>query len=68
MNGAFVAILNPTLLNVATPHLMNDFNVSATTIQWLPTAYMLVNGILIPISAFLIETFGKRILFITAMS
>ncbi|AWB46353.1 MFS transporter [Paenibacillus sp. CAA11] len=65
--GAFVSILNQTLLNVAIPHLMNDFNVSATTVQWLSTAYMLVNGVLIPITAFLIEKFGTRSLFISAM-
>lgn len=68
MLGAFVSILNQTLLNVAIPHLMNDFNVSATTVQWLSTAYMLVNGVLIPITAFLIESFGTRALFIVSMS
>jgi EmrB/QacA subfamily drug resistance transporter len=68
MAGAFVAILNQTLMNVALPHMMNDLNVSATTIQWLSTAYMLVNGVLIPISAFLMERFGIRLLFIFAMS
>ncbi|MBM6382594.1 DHA2 family efflux MFS transporter permease subunit [Paenibacillus sp. FSL K6-2862] len=65
--GAFIAILNQTLLNVAIPHLMNDFNVSATTVQWLSTAYLLVNGVLIPITAYLIESFGTRKLFTTAM-
>ncbi|WP_433617824.1 DHA2 family efflux MFS transporter permease subunit [Paenibacillus cellulositrophicus] len=68
MLGAFVSILNQTLLNVAIPHLMNDFNVSATTVQWLSTAYMLVNGVLVPVTAFLIESYGTRVLFITAMS
>ncbi|WP_052487948.1 DHA2 family efflux MFS transporter permease subunit [Gordoniibacillus kamchatkensis] len=67
MAGAFISILNQTLINVAIPHMMNDLNVSATTIQWLSTAYMLVNGVLIPISAYLIERFGIRALFIFAM-
>lgn len=66
--GAFVTILNQTLLNVAIPHLMNDFNTSASTIQWLSTGFMLVNGIIIPISAFLIGTFTTRQLFLSAMS
>ena len=63
MAGLFLAILNQTLLNVAMPHLMTEFNVSATTIQWLTTGYMLVNGVLIPLSAFLIMRFGGRSLF-----
>lgn len=37
MAGLFLAILNQTLLNVAMPHLMTEFGVSATTIQWLTT-------------------------------
>lgn len=67
MVSLFLAILNQTLLNVAMPHLMTEFNVSATTIQWLTTGYMLVNGVLIPLSAFLIMRFGGRSLFLTAM-
>ncbi|MDQ0200777.1 DHA2 family efflux MFS transporter permease subunit [Neobacillus ginsengisoli] len=67
MLGAFVAILNQTLLNVAIPHIMNDLGVSANTVQWLSTGYMLVNGIAIPITAFLIEKFGTRKLFIAAI-
>jgi EmrB/QacA subfamily drug resistance transporter len=67
MLGAFVAILNQTLLNVAIPHIMADLNISATTVQWLSTGYMLVNGICIPVTAYLIEKFGTRKLFITAV-
>lgn len=67
MLGMFVAILNQTVLNVAIPRLMNDFGTSANTTQWLMTGFMLVNGVLIPISAFLMETFGTRFLFTTAM-
>ncbi|MGG3468963.1 DHA2 family efflux MFS transporter permease subunit [Neobacillus pocheonensis] len=67
MLGAFVAILNQTLLNVAIPHIMTDLNVSATTVQWLSTGYMLVNGIFIPVTAYLIEKFGTRKLFITSV-
>ncbi len=65
--GAFVTILNQTLLNVAIPHLMTAFNENADTIQWLSTAYMLTNGVLIPLSAYLIGTFTTRQLFISSM-
>ncbi|MET1032082.1 DHA2 family efflux MFS transporter permease subunit [Domibacillus tundrae] len=65
--GAFVSLLNETLLNVALPSIMKDFDVSASAVQWLSTGYMLVNGILIPASAFFIQKFTNRNLFITAM-
>lgn len=66
--GAFVALLNNTLLNIALPTIMNEFSVKPSQVQWLTTGFMLVNGILIPVSAFFIQKFTNRKLFITAMS
>ncbi|MCM3668321.1 DHA2 family efflux MFS transporter permease subunit [Mesobacillus maritimus] len=66
--GAFVAILNETLLNVALPSIMNEFEVSPTSVQWLTNGYMLINGILIPASAFFIQRFKNKSLFMTAMT
>lgn len=66
--GAFVAIFNQTLLNIALPSIMIDFGIEASTAQWLVTAYMLVNGILIPASAYLIQRYSNRSIFIVAMS
>lgn len=65
--GAFVALLNQTLMNVALPKMMEDLNILANTAQWLTTGFMLVNGVLVPISAYLVEKFTTRQLFITAM-
>ncbi|PDZ04551.1 MFS transporter [Bacillus cereus] len=65
--GAFLATLNQTLMSVATPELMVEFKISATTAQWLTTGYMLVNGVLIPITAYLMQRFTTRELFQTSM-
>lgn len=65
--GAFVAFLNNTLLNVALPTIMDEFSVKPSVVQWLTTGYMLINGILIPASAFFVQKFTNRKLFITAM-
>ncbi|OCT16343.1 MFS transporter [Paenibacillus pectinilyticus] len=64
--AAFVALLAQTLLNVALPSMMTDLNVNENTIQWLINGYMLVNGVLVPVSAFLISRFTTRKLFLTA--
>lgn len=66
--GAFIAFLNNTLLNVALPTIMDEFDVKPSLVQWLTTGYMLVNGILMPASAFFIQRFTNRRLFITAMT
>lgn len=67
VSGAFVMILNQTLLNTALPAFMRDFGITASAVQWLTTIFMLVNGIMIPVTAFLINTFTTRALFFTAM-
>ncbi|MCL1631664.1 DHA2 family efflux MFS transporter permease subunit [Sporolactobacillus sp. CPB3-1] len=66
--GAFVALLNQTLMNVALPKMMTDLNISTNTAQWITTGYMLVNGVLIPITAYLMETLTTRKLFLSAMA
>ncbi|MFJ7730748.1 DHA2 family efflux MFS transporter permease subunit [Lysinibacillus sp. NPDC097231] len=65
--GCFLSTLNQTLLNVALSNLMAVFSVSATTIQWLSTGFMLVNGVLVPITAYLMKRFSTRQLFISSM-
>jgi EmrB/QacA subfamily drug resistance transporter len=67
ISGAFVAILNQTLLATALPHIMRDLQIDASVAQWLQSVFMLVNGIMIPITAFLIQRFTTRGLFLTAM-
>lgn len=66
--GTFIAILNQTLMITAIPLIMDEMKITANSAQWLTTVFMLVNGIMIPISAFLIERFTTRQLFISAMS
>ncbi|WP_193103243.1 MDR family MFS transporter [Brachybacterium sp. FME24] len=66
--GAFVIILNQTLLNTALPAFMVDFGITANTAQWVTTLFMLVNGIMIPATAFLIQKFTTRTMFFAAMA
>ncbi|MGC5617189.1 DHA2 family efflux MFS transporter permease subunit [Georgenia sp. Z1491] len=67
ISGAFVIILNQTLLNTALPAFMADFGITASEVQWVTTIFMLVNGIMIPVTAYLIQRFSTRALFLAAM-
>ena len=67
ISGAFVIILNQTLLNTALPAFMEDFGITASAAQWVTTSFMLVNGVMIPVTAFLIKKFTTRALFLTAL-
>ncbi|TCI75842.1 DHA2 family efflux MFS transporter permease subunit [Exiguobacterium sp. SH0S1] len=67
--GAFIAFLNNSLLNVALPSIMVDLDIADySTVQWLATGFMLVTGVLVPASAYLITRFSNRALFITSMA
>lgn len=66
--GAFFTFLNETLLNIALTEIMRVFKVDAPTVQWLATGFMLVMGVLMPLSASLIQWFTTRQLFIGLMS
>lgn len=66
--GMFVAALNETLMGNALPELMKSFGVSATTVQWLTTAYLLVVGVLVPVTAVLQQWFTTRQMFLSAKS
>lgn len=65
--GAFVSFLNETLLGNAMPVLMQDLNVTYAQIQWLTTAYLLVIGVLVPITAVLQQWWTSRQMFLVAM-
>lgn len=66
--GAFFSILNETLLNIAFPKLMVELNVTASTLQWLATSYMLIVGVLVPASALVMQWFTTRQMFLGAMT
>lgn len=65
--GAFVTILNQTLMLVAIPAISADFGAQPSLVQWVTTAFMLATGILIPVSAVLIDRYSDRVLYLTAL-
>ncbi len=68
MFGTFVTVLNQTVVTPALPVIMQEMSVDAATAQWLTTGFTLVNAIMIPVTAFLIDRFPKRNLFMTSMA
>ena len=66
--GATIAVLNQTLLSPAFPSIMADLSVDASTVQWLTSAYSLVEAIIIPLSAYLVGRFPTRRLFICGLT
>ena len=65
--GAFITSLAQMVLTSALPSIMSTFNVTTSSAQWLTTTYMLVLGIMIPSTAYLVNRFPIKGLFMTSM-
>jgi EmrB/QacA subfamily drug resistance transporter len=58
--GSIMTILDATIVNVALPTLGQDFGTSISTIQWVPTIYLLAFASVIPLSGWASERFGAK--------
>lgn len=67
MIGSFATVLNQTFLATALPTFMRVFDMSTATVQWLSTGFLLVNGIMIPISAWLADNVPTKRLYLITM-
>lgn len=66
--GAVLVVLNQTLLSPALPSIMEHLQVDATTVQWLTSAYALMEAVVIPLAAWFMGRFNTRVLFIGGMA
>ena len=65
--ATFVVILNETIMGVALPVLMVDLDLTASTVQWLTTAFMLTMAVVIPTTGFLLQRFSTRTVYAAAL-
>ena len=63
----FVGMFSETALNIAMVNLMDVFQISAATAQWLTTGFLLTLGIIMPISGLLLQMFTTRQLFVGSL-
>ncbi len=47
--GTFLGRLDQTIVNLALPKIINDFNITVSSAGWIATAYILANAIFVPI-------------------
>ncbi|MFZ3373674.1 MAG: MFS transporter, partial [Desulfitobacteriaceae bacterium] len=68
MLGSFMAILDNTIVNVAIPGMMRDFQTTTSRIQWVTTIYMLTLGVVVPTCGWLGEALGYKKLYIYSLA
>lgn len=65
--GAIMTILDATITNVALPTLGRRFHASVTTIQWVPTAYLLAFAAVIPLTGWAGGRLGAKRLWLASL-
>ena len=58
--GAFMEVLDTTIVNVALPHIAGSLSVSNDDATWTLTSYLVANGIVLTISGWLGNVFGRK--------
>lgn len=58
--AAFMEVLDTTIVNVALPHISGAMSASYDEATWTLTAYLVANGIVLPISAFFSKLLGRK--------
>ena len=64
--GTYMSILDTTIVNVALPQIGIDLHQSRG-IEWIVTAYLLAAGIALPITGWLADRAGRKLIFTTSL-
>jgi len=65
--GAFMCLLDTTIVFVALGPLARDFGVPLTTIQWIATAYTLALAAIFPVTGWAADRFGAKRVYLVGL-
>src|SRR3954464_5394452 len=60
ITAAMMEILDTTIINVALPRMAGNLSATQEEIPWVSTSYILANVVVLPMTAFFTETFGRK--------
>jgi len=66
--GAFMEVLDTTIVNVALPHIAGSLSVSNDDSTWALTTYLVANAIVLTISGSLSRRFGRKKFFLVCIA
>jgi len=66
--AAFMEIMDISIANVSLPHIAGDLSSSQDESTWVLTSYLVTNAIVMPISGWLSNTFGRKNFFLVCIA
>src|SRR3954463_6894824 len=60
ITAAMMEILDTTIINVALPRMAGNLSATTEEIAWVSTSYILANVVVLPMTAFFTERFGRK--------
>lgn len=58
--ASVLELVDTSIVNVAIPHMMGNLGATLDEVAWVSTGYIVANVIVLPITSFLSDTFGRR--------
>jgi len=68
MFGTFMEVLDTTVVNVSLPHIAGNLSVTTDEATWALTSYLVANAIVLPITGWMANHFGRRRLLMAAVA
>ena len=68
MLGTVLEVLDSSIVNVSLPHMQGSFSASVDEIAWVVTSYLVAAGIMIPMTGWIAERFGRKRYFVAAIA
>src|ERR1700730_4127012 len=66
--GAFLQVLDSTVVNVALPHMQGSFAASVDEITWVVTSYLVATSVMVPLTGWLAARFGRKRYFLISIA
>ncbi len=67
MLSTFMEVLDTTVVNVSLPHIAGSLSATVDEATWALTSYLVANAIILPITGWLANHFGRKRLLMTAV-
>lgn len=67
MLGAFLQVLDTSIVNVALPYMQGSFAASVDEITWVVTSFLVANGVMIPMTGWIAARIGRKRYFILSV-